>query len=159
MRMNLASEPPTLQHEGSRSRLPCKLVMFQPVLAWYRRAFFHKLRQRVRCLTVLHGKRPLPGELLGAESGIEGVNTVAVTHGRLGPAIWMPAMWHAVADRRYDVAAFSWNNRYLHLPAAMVRAKRSGMGVVLWGHGYSLSESWVRRSYRNLLAVLADAIV
>jgi glycosyltransferase involved in cell wall biosynthesis len=68
-------------------------------------------------------------------------------------------MWHAAGDRRYDVAAFSWNSRYLHLPAAILRAKHTGIGVVLWGHGYSLSESLVRLSYRNLLARLADAVV
>jgi glycosyltransferase involved in cell wall biosynthesis len=158
MRVSSASELTGLREEYE-CRLPCKLVTFQPSLAQYRRAFFRKLGRCLRSLTVLHGSDPLPGEVPSLQSGIEGVNTIAVTHRKLGPAIWMPAMWHAAGNRRYDVAAFSWNSRYLHLPAAILRAKRAGMGVVLWGHAYSLSEGGFRRRYRNLLAGLADSVV
>jgi glycosyltransferase involved in cell wall biosynthesis len=41
----------------------------------------------------------------------------------------------------------------------MERAKRAGVGVVLWGHGYSKNETWARRRYRNLLAGYADAVI
>jgi glycosyltransferase involved in cell wall biosynthesis len=101
----------------------------------------------------------LPGEESVSAGALDGVNTFAVRHRVLGSAFWMPAMWQAAGDDRYDVAVFGWNVRYPHLPVAMERARRRGIGVVLWGHGYSLVEGRVRRGFRNFLARRADAVV
>ncbi len=139
--------------------LECRVVVFQPALARYRRPVFRRLGQRVGSLTLVHGERPLPGEVPASDEGLEGVHTVAVAHTRRGPAFWMPAMWRVAGEDRHDVAVFSWNTRYPHLPLAMLRARRSGMGVALWGHGYSIRNTRIRRSYRNLLTRFADAII
>src|SRR5262249_16054107 len=69
-------------------------------------------------------------------------------------------MWRVAGDRRWNVAVFSWNARYAHLPVSILRARRLGIGVVLWGHGYSTNhEGSYRRAYRNLLGRWADAVV
>lgn len=154
-----ARHPLTPHGDRPAARLPCNLVVLQPALPHYRRAFFQRLGERVDALTVLHGGRPLPGEERASLGALEGVTALAVPHRVLGPAFWMPAMWRAAGDDRCDVAVFGWNVRYPHLPVAMVRARRRGIGVVLWGHGYSLAEGTFRRAFRNFLARRADAVV
>ena len=150
------STPPA---ELPARRVPRRVVVLQPALPHYRRAFFQRLGERVDALTVVHGERPLSGEEAASAGVLEGVSTLAVPHRALGPAFWMPALWQAAGDDRYDVAVFGWNVRYPHLPLAMVRASRRGIGVVLWGHGYSLSEGTFRRAVRNFVARRADAVI
>jgi glycosyltransferase involved in cell wall biosynthesis len=143
----------------SEERLSCALLVVQPALPHYRRPFFEKLGQRVTSLTVLHGCDSLPGEGRAELGRLEDVQTLSVRQQKIGPVIWMPAMWRAAGDPHFDVAVFSWNSRYPQLPAAMVRARRAGIGVVLWGHGYSITESRARRTYRNFLTRYADAMI
>jgi glycosyltransferase involved in cell wall biosynthesis len=88
------------------------------------------------------------------------VRTIGISHRALGPVLWMPALWSWAGDATHHVAVFSWNSRYVHLPMALLRARRAGLGVVLWGHGYSTRvETRLGRSYRNLLTRGADAVV
>jgi glycosyltransferase involved in cell wall biosynthesis len=137
----------------------CNLLVVQPALPHYRRPFFELLGRHVSSLTVLHGDAPLAGAETEATDAIPGVRTLPVAHRQIGPALWMPAMWHAAGDRRFDVAVLGWNTRYPQLPAAMLRARRAGIGVVLWGHGYSIAERPARRRYRNFLTRYADAVL
>jgi glycosyltransferase involved in cell wall biosynthesis len=137
----------------------CDLLVVQPALPHYRRPFFELLGRHVSSLTVLHGAEPLAGAETETTGAIPGVRTLAVAHRRIGPALWMPAMWHAAGDLRFDVAVLGWNTRYPQLPAAMLRARRAGIGVVLWGHGYSIAERPARRRYRNFLIRYADAVI
>ena len=139
---------------------PSRVLVFQPALPRYRRPFFARFGQRVAALTLVHGAQALPGESASSPVPLAGVRTIGVGHRTVGPALWMPALWSWAGDATHDVAIFSWNSRYVHLPAALVRARRAGMGVVLWGHGYSTrDETRLRRGYRTSLAGLADAIV
>jgi len=140
--------------------LASRVLVFQPALPHYRRSFFRRFGDRVTSLTLVHGAKPLPGECSVAPESLGHVRTIRVTHRVLGPALWMPALWSRTTGSSHDVAIFSWNGRYLHLPMALARARRAGMGIVLWGHGYSTrAETPLRRQYRNLLARSADAIV
>jgi glycosyltransferase involved in cell wall biosynthesis len=144
----------------TETRLPSRVLVFQPALPRYRRPFFQRFGERVAALTLVHGVEALPGESASLPGSLRGVQTIGVSHRALGPALWMPALWSRAGDATHDVAVFSWNSRYVHLPMALVRARRAGMGVVLWGHGYSTRiETRLRRSYRNLLARRADAVV
>jgi glycosyltransferase involved in cell wall biosynthesis len=144
----------------TESRLPSRVLVFQPALPRYRRPFFQRFGERVAALTLVHGAEALPGENASPLGSLSGVRTIGVSHRALGPALWMPALWSRVGDATHDVVIFSWNSRYVHLPMALVRARRAGMGVVHWGHGYSTRiETPLRRSYRNLLARSADAII
>src|SRR5262249_53986754 len=103
-----ASTPPA---ELPVRRVPCRVVVLQPALPHYRRAFLQRLGERVDALTVAHGERPLSGEEAASAGVLEGVSTLAVPHRPLGPAFWMPALWQAAGDDRYDVAVFGWNVR------------------------------------------------
>jgi len=140
-------------------QIKCNLLVIQPTLPHYRRPFFELLGRHVSTLTVLHGGAPLRGAEQETSDEIPGVRTRVVDHRRIGPTFWMPAMWRAAGDRQFDVAVFGWNTRYPHLPAAMLRARHAGTGVVLWGHGYSLAERRTRRRYRNLLTQYADTVI
>jgi glycosyltransferase involved in cell wall biosynthesis len=142
------------------TRLPSRVLVFQPTLPRYRRQFFQRLRERVAALTLVHGVAALPGEVASPLGSLGDVRTIGVSHQALGPVLWMPALWSRAGDATHDVAVFSWNGRYVHLPIALMRARRAGMGVVLWGHGYSgWTETRLRQGYRNMLARSADAVV
>jgi glycosyltransferase involved in cell wall biosynthesis len=140
--------------------LASRVLVFQPALARYRRAFFQRFGERVTALTLVHGAAALPGESPLEPGALGNVRTITVTHRAVGPALWMPALWSRTTGAGHDVAVFSWNSRYVHLPMALVRARRAGLGIVLWGHGYSTrNETSLRRRWRNLLARSADAVV
>jgi glycosyltransferase involved in cell wall biosynthesis len=144
----------------TETRLASRVLVFQPALPRYRRPFFQRFGERVTSLTLVHGAEALPGESACLLVSLRNVRTIGVSHRALGPALWMPALWSRAGDTTHDVAVFSWNSRYVHLPMALVRARRAGMGIVLWGHGYSTRiETPLRRRYRNLLARSADAVV
>jgi glycosyltransferase involved in cell wall biosynthesis len=142
------------------NRLPSRVLVFQPALPRYRRPFFRRFGERVASLTLVHGSSALPGEVASPLESLGDVRTIGISHRALGPVLWMPALWSWAGDATYDVAVFSWNSRYVHLPMALMRARRAGLGVVLWGHGYSTRvETRLGRSYRNLLTRSADAVV
>lgn len=72
---------------------------------------------------------------------------------------WVPAQFDAVDPARADVAVFEHNTGVVSLLPAMRRARRNGVGVVLWGHGYSVRETkWTRR-VRNWFGRQADAVL
>src|SRR5262245_57760410 len=149
----------TLRSAAQPAPMACNLLVVQPALPHYRRPFFALLGRHVSSLTVLHGAKSLAGAESETADAIPGVETRAVAHRRIGPALWMPDMWRAAGDRRFDVVVLGWNTRYPQLPAAMFRARRAGIGVVLWGHGYSIAERPGRRRYRNFLTRWADAVI
>ncbi|NRA57406.1 MAG: glycosyltransferase family 4 protein [Phycisphaerales bacterium] len=72
---------------------------------------------------------------------------------------WVPAQLEAVDPARADVAVLEFNANVPSLLPAIRRAKRRGVGVVLWGHGYSVSERPITRRIRNWIASQADAVV
>ena len=59
----------------------------------------------------------------------------------------------------FDAVSMSWNTRQVALIPSILRAKRNGIGVVLWGHGYSKDEGGIRRWLRTLVGRMADAVV
>ncbi len=142
------------------THLPYRLVVFQPALPHYRRPFFRALARRVDGLTLVHGAAPLAGEVAHGREDGDAMAAVPVGHRRVGPGLWMPSLWRLAADPQHDVCVFSWNSRYVHLPAAMLRARLKGRGVVLWGHGYSTRRDAAgSRMLRNGLTRLAHAVV
>lgn len=72
---------------------------------------------------------------------------------------WVPAQFDAVDPARADVAVFEHNSGVASLIPAMRRARRNGVGVVLWGHGYSVRETKWSRKLRNWLGEQADAVL
>ncbi|MEM6799154.1 MAG: glycosyltransferase family 4 protein [Planctomycetota bacterium] len=72
---------------------------------------------------------------------------------------WQQAQLTAAGDPEVDVLCLSWGTRYLSLPLAMRRARRRGLPVILWGHGYSKAESRLKRMLRDQIGGLATALL
>lgn len=72
---------------------------------------------------------------------------------------WVSAQYEAGDPKRADVAIFEHNAGVPSLVPAIRRAKRKGVGVVVWGHGYSMRESKWPRKLRNWIAKQADAVL
>lgn len=58
-----------------------------------------------------------------------------------------------------DVIIMPWDLRYLTLVPTMLRARANGVGVVLWGHGYSKNDNAMKLAMRQRVADMADCIV
>ena len=76
-----------------------------------------------------------------------------------GGLFWDAAHLAELRTGSWNVHILTWNTRYLSLIPAIRRGKRSGAGMICWGHGYSKSEGPVRSWLRFKTAQMADAIV
>ena len=136
-----------------------RLVVQQPSLAKYRLAVFQELARRPGIdLLLAYDKSPdLPNvEPEGFAAAYEPMWRPRV----LGhPVYWHPTQWRYATRRRADVLMLNWDVHYALLVPALLRARRNGVGTVLWGHGYSKSESPRRRALRLRVGRLADALL
>jgi glycosyltransferase involved in cell wall biosynthesis len=126
-----------------------RVVIQQPALAKYRVPVFRELARRpgldVHLVFADDGKVPN----VEAEDFRATFVPLKTWRGP-GPQVF----WHA-AQTRYadpahaDVLVLTWNTRYLSLAPALRKARRRGVGTVLWGHGESKRErgwaTWLRR--------------
>jgi len=78
---------------------------------------------------------------------------------RRAPLRWSGTQWRGASGDECDVIVLEWNIRVLSLLPAVLRARRHGVSVVLWGHARSARASRVRRYLRNRLGFLADAVL
>jgi glycosyltransferase involved in cell wall biosynthesis len=77
----------------------------------------------------------------------------------LGGISWDADQWAAARRGGADVVVYSWNARSLSLAPSLLRARRNGIGTLLWGHGYSRRDGPLRRRARSWLAWLADGVI
>lgn len=68
----------------------------------------------------------------------------------IGPLFWHAIQWTLASPRYSDVLILSWNTRVLSLWPALIRARMTGVPVILWGHGLSKDP----RPWRNWLRIL-----
>ena len=73
--------------------------------------------------------------------------------------LWHSAQIEAVQQPDVDVVALTWGTRYLSLRPALRKAKRRGLPVLLWGHGFSKNESALRVWARDRIAKLATVLM
>lgn len=131
----------------------------QPALAKYRVGVFRELASRPGIdLQVVHDK-------------VEGLNNVEpdgfparhVPSRRLTLAgrtlHWHSAMLEGASAENADVLVMAWNMNYASLVPALLKARRNGVGTVLWGHGYTKIDAWYRRWPRERVTALADALL
>ncbi len=130
-----------------------RVCLVQPIVPGYRIPVFDRLAERVH-LSVWAGVRD-EGSLPAFRGG-RGFEVRPAPVRELGPFLWQPASLRAPSRAAFDVLVLGWNTRFLNLLPTLVRARRAGVGTVLWGHGYSKRESVPRRSLRNRLGRLAD---
>ena len=73
--------------------------------------------------------------------------------------VLLPRLLGLASRSRSDVLVAPWNLRSAFLLPALARARASGVGTVLWGHGYSKRERPLKRWLRDRQGRLADALV
>jgi glycosyltransferase involved in cell wall biosynthesis len=138
---------------------PVRVALVQPSLASYRVGPFRELARRDGIDLTVHFAQGV--NIKNVEpAGFNGVPAPMTVRHVLGH----PFYWHSVqlrvATREVcDVVVLNWDVHYLSLVPAMRKARRNGLGVVLWGHGASKHDFALRAWPRNALARMADALV
>ena len=132
-----------------------RVVMLQAALPAYRRAVFEQLASRpgldYRLWYSTDGAVP--------NREAKGFQARFVPTRRLpGGFLWCGAQVAACTRREADVVVLPWNTRQLLMFAAILRARLSGVRVVLWGHGYSKNEAGWRAALRRWSGRRADAV-
>lgn len=149
--------PPTNHRCEPADRL--RVVITQPSLAAYRRPVYRELAARTGIdLRVRYGvAKDIPNvEPEAFEATPAPITYVPVGRRRL---MWQPAQLGVASRRVCDVAVYSWDAHYLSLAPALLRARASRVGTVLWGHGYSKNAAGWRDAWRTRLGRLADCLL
>ena len=136
-----------------------RVIIAQPALPKYRIPVFRELASRSGIeLTVTYGSDK---HLENTEA--EGFTATPVRQRMIGRGrlhfFWDGSAIRNADPRRADVLVLGWNTRSLSLPIAAKKARKGGLGVVLWGHGFSKSEAGWRRRLRDKVGVLADSVM
>lgn len=135
-----------------------RVCIVQQVLPHYRVPVFDLLgRQAGLTLTVCCAP-----EGMGSLDTVPGTENFIVQHSplkRLGPFIHQPVLRQAALHAPIDVLICSWNRRLMGIGGSLKAARRRGVRTILWGHGFSKTESSFRRRLRNALAHKADALL
>lgn len=136
-----------------------RVVIQQPNLARYRLPVYQELAKRPGIDVQL---------LYGDDSDVPSVEPTGVRAAMVPMKqfriLGSEARWHKAqtmcADRAHaDVVVLSWSTRYMSLVPALIKARRNGVGTVLWGHGYSKRETQVSSKARSGVSRLADALL
>ena len=138
---------------------PIRLIVQQPSLAKYRLPVFQEL---ARCPDI--DLKLLYGVLDGIPNvEPEGFNAEPVwlyqEKIRSQHIFWHSAQWNSASRKKTDVLCLTWNLRYVSLIPTLLKARAAGVKTLLWGHGYSKSESVVRKKIRRSVTNLATAIL
>lgn len=138
---------------------PIRVCFQQPALPAYRVPVFAELAKRpgISVEVLFSDKAKLPNV---AAEGFEARQVPErFLLKRPREVRWVSAQFEAVDPARADVAVLEHNSGVPSLLPAIRRAKKRGVGVVLWGHGYSVRDTKWSRRLRNWIGRKADAIV
>lgn len=157
-----ACEPTTERHKLTTvDGRPIRVVLHQASLAKYRLPVFAELAKRSSIdLTVSYGELP----------GLQNVDPkgFAARFGRVRAVSRRPSFYWQTQQFRSallrgsekpDVLVLPWDLHYLSLIPAMLTARSRGIGVVLWGHGFSKQDNAARTWARMRVGRLADCVV
>ncbi len=144
---------------ASPENQPIRVCFQQPALPAYRVPVFAELARRpgISVEVLFSDKAKLPNV---AAEGFEARQVTERTLLKWPRKVrWVSAQMEAVDPARPDVAVLEYNAGAPSLLPAIGRAKQHGVGVVLWGHGYSVRDSAWSRRLRNWIGRKADAVV
>ncbi|MGP1273177.1 MAG: glycosyltransferase family 4 protein [Phycisphaerales bacterium] len=146
--------PSSSAPRGTADR-PIRVLMQQAAMPAFRVPYYRSLANRPGIdLTVLYGTIDLPNvEPEGFKAEHRLVKRLP------GGLVWDAAHLSRLKPGAWDALSLSWNTRYLSLFVALRRARKLGVGTVVWGHGYSKSEGPVRAWLRFKAGQMADAVV
>lgn len=151
--------PPPSTTQPSTPQRPIRVVIQQPALSHYRVPVFRELAKRPGIdLCVVYGDEQ--GITNATPDGFE-ARFVKLHDVRFGSSLvrWHPAQFRFSTPEHADVVVLSWSTRYLSLLPGLVRARWNDLGIVLWGHGYSKTETDLRKRSRNALVTFADSVL
>ena len=154
----------TLNEFVSLSMYQCadvRVLIIQPSVPEYRCPFFEQLSHvHGLCLRVVASEDGLTaGELKGGErSTTFEYSTCANRAFFSGRLFWQQGLRLGNWLRKGDVLVVSGNPRYLSNFPLILQAKKRGVGVVWWGHGWSSGSrgftAWLRRKIMQLADVV-----
>lgn len=140
---------------------PLRVVAQQPSLRRYRVPVFRELAARLGiALTLVHGtsREEMADQSAGQAAGFAAIWVPMKRLMLAGRQVrWYPPQWSFATRRRADVLILPWDLACLTLLPALLRARLSGVGVVLWGHGYSKQERPWRKWLRTCIGRLGHA--
>jgi len=142
-----------------RADNPIRVVIQQPNLARYRLPVYQELASRPGIdLHLLYGDdNSVPSV---EPDGLRATRVPLKIFRVLGSEVrWHSAQYAWTDPTKIDVMVLSWSTRYLSLVPGLVKARRQGIGTVLWGHGYSKEESGPTAKIRNRISHRADSIL
>ncbi len=134
---------------------PVRVLMQQAAMPAFRVPYYRSLANRGTIdLTVLYGELDLPNvEPDGFKAEFRRIRQLP------GGFRYDARHLELVKAGGWDALSMAWNTRFLSLFPGIRAAKKRGMGVVLWGHGYSKNEGALRSWLRDKAGRMADAIV
>ncbi len=138
---------------------PIRLIIQQPSLAKYRVPVFRELAKYPDIdLRLLYGARP---DLPNVEADEFKAEPVYLWQKNIRGqyVFWHSAQWNSASRKQADVLILTWNPRYASLVPTLLKAKAKGVRTILWGHGYSKTESPIRTMMRQSVAKLATALM
>ncbi|HEX2972070.1 MAG TPA: glycosyltransferase family 4 protein [Tepidisphaeraceae bacterium] len=138
---------------------PIRLLIQQASLAKYRVPVFRELAQRPGIqLKLLYAQLPaLPN---ATPSGFDAQYMPMRRwqfHGH--PIYWHSAQWDYATRQHADVLLLAWDVHYASLIPALLRARANNVATIVWGHGYSKTETPFRSFLRRTVAKLATAVL
>jgi glycosyltransferase involved in cell wall biosynthesis len=145
----------------SLSQKTCRSVIIQqPALPKYRKPIFRELANRAGVnLKVYFSNNDASLENVKAD-GFDAkpfpIKSFTIGKRKL---MWHSAQWDSARRGACNVLILSWNVQYLSLIPTLVRARFNGIRTILWGHGFSKTESPLRKWTRDAIGRLADALV
>lgn len=132
----------------------------QPILAPYRLAFFRRLAQSpVISPTVVYGQEA-PSSALRSVRDPEGISAICLRNVFIPSERFMTAQVGALTAfdvTHFDTLICSFDPRTITNALLMMKARRHGVPIILWGHGVR-----PRRRYRDIYrraAEMADAVI
>lgn len=136
-----------------------RLTVQQPALAKYRVPVFRELASRPEIdLRLIYAERPgIPNvEPAGFKAEFVPMSSRRVLGRTL---LWHPPQLDEATRERSDVLSLSWDLHYASLVPALLKARRQGVGTILWGHGVSKNEAGWRARLRQRVGHLADVLL
>jgi len=127
----------------------------QPSIPTYRRPFFEKLNQKIG-LHLYYGYDGVPSDL--PDNIDKHFYRLRIFNFKFFNIKWHSAQTKAVT-RNADAVILSWDVQYLTLWLALLKGLLLNKPLILWGHGYSKKDSFLKRKIRNFPAHLVKAII
>lgn len=132
-----------------------KISLQQPSIPTYRRPFFEKLNQKID-LHLYYGYNGVPSDL--PDNIDKHFYPLRIFDFKIFNIKWHLAQIKAVT-RKNDAIILSWDVQYLTLWLALLKGFLLNKPLILWGHGYSKNDSFLKRKIRNIPAHLVKAII